>query len=255
MGNEPDESPLGDIENADNEMTMAAEEKYGLPGTENHVESGNPTSNNEEAEVPEYQQESEAANSPKDVDTLDASAADTTALQDDRENHSADAVQSLHIQEVKNVDDSTNGHIATQDGKSEIQETESALNLPVDNERQNEKSVADNTIKSPVEETAPDFSSFAPTQEEGPGIDWGQSVDAETSDLFGLSAGQDWSNGDFLAESNDIMDERPDPESQGYTLLNDQEDQSDDCQDPEMGNTSADVHDAEPDEVDNPNEP
>jgi hypothetical protein len=42
------------------------------------------------------------------------------------------------------------------------------------------------------------------------------------------------------------QDERPDPESQGYTLIqNDDDGANDDQFDPEMGNTSADVHDAQ----------
>jgi len=50
----------------------------------------------------------------------------------------------------------------------------------------------------------------------------------------------------FGTEGAFDAEDRPDPESQGYTLLQNEDDCANDDQfDPEMGNTSADVHDAQ----------
>lgn len=70
--------------------------------------------------------------------------------------------------------------------------------------------------------------------------------DSPRRNLFeGLSEDPNFAQSMFGDETFDI-DDRPDPESQGYTLLQNNEDGANNNSfDPEMGNSSADVHDAQ----------
>ena len=250
MEKEHAETPGDVVESTDSQAPTATEAEPDLSGAENDLESINPISENKGTDVVGIEEEKKTEDPPEEAGNIDESSEDTTALQDSKGSQSAGDIHSLHVQDVENVDHRVNGHIALENGRRDLKNTELARDQPEVDQGENEPP-AGQSNHLPAEHVDPEIDPFPQTQQDEREIEWGQTADVETADIFGPNGGQEvWGNGEFLSEINDATEERPDPESQGYTLLEDRDDQYEDRQDPEMGNnTSADVHDAEPDEV------
>jgi len=248
------ETPVHVVDNTDSQTLAASDAQPDLSGIEEDFKSLNQILENKGTELAVNEEEVKPEDIPEETEILAALSADTTTLQDSNGSQSAGDVHSLHVQEAENVGHNMNGHIALESGKSDIQPTEPVQDQPEANQEQNENSV-ENSSKLPEEQPA-EIDSSTTTQQHDYEIEWGQSVDAENGDLFGQNGGQEqWGNGDFLESKDDITEERPDPEAQEYTLFEERDDHLEDHQDPEIGHTSADVHDAEPDDAEGSYDP
>lgn len=230
------------------QRSTAIGESLETSGTENYVKSINPAPQTEEKHVVENEQDSTKENSSEKLHLLDDSAADRTALHDNKDSHSTTDIHSLRVQEMDDAEHSINGNMSVEDERSE---TEHAEDLPMASQH-HEKSSAKEFSDLPTDvETPTDLSTQLEPDDSTIGL--GQNIRENTNTLDQEVGQMAWIH--FDEYSNDRQGERPDPVSQGYALLRDQARQIEESEDPEVGGTSADVQDAEPNDTDDTEDP